>query len=77
MALTVGVGTVLSAKSVMILATGRKKARAIRHAVEGGYNHGWTLSALQVHSAGIIVCDDDAAEELRVATYKYFKSIYK
>ena len=77
MALTVGVGTVLSAKSVMILATGRKKARAIRHAVEGGYNHGWTLSALQVHPAGIIVCDDDAAEELRVATYKYFKSIYK
>ena len=77
MALTVGVGTVLSAKSVMILATGRKKARAIRHAVEGGYNHGWTLSALQVHPAGIIVFDDDAAEELRVATYKYFKSIYK
>lgn len=77
MALTVGVGTVLSAKSVMILATGRKKARAIRHAVEGGYNHGWTLSALQVHPAGIIVCDDDAAEELRVATYKYFKNIYK
>lgn len=77
MALTVGVGTVLSAKSVMILATGRKKARAIRHAVEGGYNHVWTLSALQVHPAGIIVCDDDAAEELRVATYKYFKSIYK
>ena len=77
MALTVGVGTVLSAKSVMILATGRKKARAIRHAVEEGYNHVWTLSALQVHPAGIIVCDDDAAEELRVATYKYFKSIYK
>ncbi len=76
-ALTVGVGTVLAARSVMILATGRKKARAIRHAVEGGYNHCWTLSALQVHPSGIIVCDDDAAEELRVATYRYFKSIYR
>ena len=48
-ALTVGVGTVLSAKKVLILATGHKKARAVRHGVEGSYNHQWTISALQVH----------------------------
>ena len=74
-AITVGVGTVLSAKRVMILATGAKKARAVRHAVEGGYNHRWTVSALQTHPCGILVCDDAAAEELRVATYRYFKAI--
>lgn len=74
-ALTVGVGTVLSAKKVMILATGAKKARAVRHAVEGGYSHMWTVSALQTHPCGIIVCDDEAAGELRVATYRYFKAI--
>lgn len=74
-ALTVGVATILSAKVVIILATGRKKARAVRHAIEGGYNHQWTVSALQTHPAGIIVCDDPAAEELRVATYRYFKDI--
>uniref|UniRef100_UPI0040568756 glucosamine-6-phosphate deaminase n=1 Tax=Alistipes sp. TaxID=1872444 RepID=UPI0040568756 len=74
-ALTVGVGTILSSKQVMILATGHKKARAIRHGVEGSYNHQWTISALQTHPAGIIVCDDPAAEELRVSTYRYFKDI--
>lgn len=76
-ALTVGVATILSARIVVILATGPKKARALRHAIEGGYNHQWTLSALQTHPAGIIVCDDAAAEELRVATYRYFKNIEK
>ena len=74
-ALTVGVGTVLSAKKVLILATGHRKARAVRHGVEGSYNHRWTISALQVHPCGIIVCDDAAAEELRVGTYRYFKDI--
>ena len=42
-ALTVGVGTVLSAKKVLILATGHKKARAVRHGVEGSYNHEGTI----------------------------------
>ena len=74
-ALTVGVATILDARKVMILATGPKKARALRHAIEGSYNHQWTLSALQTHPAGIIVCDDSAAQELRVATYRYFKDI--
>jgi glucosamine-6-phosphate deaminase len=76
-ALTVGVATILSARKVMILATGPKKARALRHAIEGSYNHQWTLSALQTHPAGIIVCDDSAAEELKVSTYRYFKNIEK
>jgi len=74
-ALTVGVATILSARKVMILATGPKKARALRHAIEGSYNHQWTLSALQTHPAGIIVCDDRAAEELKVVTYRYFKDV--
>ncbi len=74
-ALTVGVGTVMDARQVMILATGPKKARAVRHGVEGGYSHQWTVSALQVHPCGILVCDDAAAQELRVSTYRYFKDI--
>lgn len=76
-ALTVGVGTIMDARKVLILATGRKKARALRHGIEGSYNHQWTLSALQTHPAGIIVCDDPAAEELKVSTYRYFKNIEK
>jgi len=35
----------------------------------------WTISALQMHPKGIIVCDDAATDELRVGTYRYFKDI--
>jgi glucosamine-6-phosphate deaminase len=75
MALTVGVGTVLDAKEVLILANGQSKARALRQAVEEGINHMWTISALQLHPRGIIVCDEDATVELKVGTYKYFKEM--
>ena len=51
------------------------EARALAAGIEGSYNHQWTISALQVHPNGILVCDDPAAEELRVATYRYFKDI--
>ena len=47
LALTVGVGTVMSAKEVLVLAFGHKKARALQQAVEGAYSQSCTLSALQ------------------------------
>ena len=74
-ALTVGVGTVMAAREVMILVNGHGKARALQAAVEGAINHMWTISALQMHEHGIIVSDEDAADELKVSTYKYFKDI--
>ena len=74
-ALTVGVGTVMAARSVMIIVNGYKKARALQQAVEGGVSHMCTLSALQMHRKAIIVCDEDATMELKVGTYRYFKDI--
>ena len=74
-ALTVGVGTVMAAKEVMILVNGHAKCRALQAAVEGSVNHMWTISALQMHQHGIIVADDAACEELKVGTYRYFKDI--
>jgi len=76
-ALTVGVGTVMDAEEVMILANGHNKARALYHAVEGSVNHMWTISVLQMHRKGIIVCDDAATVELKVGTVNYFKDIEK
>ncbi len=76
-AMTVGVGTVMDSKEVLILVNGHSKARALRHAVEEPINHLWTISILQMHQKGIIVCDEDATYELRVGTYKYFKDIEK
>ena len=74
-ALTVGVGTVMDAREVLILANGHNKARALAHAVEGCVTHMWTISVLQLHPKGIIVCDDAATVELKVGTVNYYKDI--
>ena len=74
-ALTVGVGTVLDAREVLILVNGHNKARALQAAVEGPVTQMWTISGLQLHKHGIIVCDEAATDELKVGTYKYFKDI--
>ena len=76
-ALTVGVGTVMDAREVMILVNGHAKARALAQAVEGGVSHMCTVSVLQMHPKGIIVCDDAATDELKVGTVRYFKDIEK
>ncbi|HAV22312.1 MAG: glucosamine-6-phosphate deaminase [Ignavibacteria bacterium GWA2_55_11] len=74
-ALTVGVGTVMDAQELVILVIGHSKARALQKVVEEGVNHMWTVSMLQLHRHGIIVCDEAATDELKVGTVKYFKDI--
>ncbi|MCR5699591.1 MAG: glucosamine-6-phosphate deaminase [Treponemataceae bacterium] len=74
-ALTVGVGTVCDSDEVMILITGHNKARALQHAIEGGVSQMWTVSALQLHKKAVIVCDEDATDEIKCGTAKYFKDI--
>ena len=74
-ALTVGVGTICDAKSVLLIVNGHNKARALKAGVEGAVSQMWTISALQMHRKAIIVADEDACAELMVQTYKYFKDI--
>ena len=74
-ALTVGVGTVMDAREVLLIVTGKNKARALRAVMEEGLNHIWPLSCLQMHQKAIIVCDEDAVDELRVKTVRYFKNL--
>jgi len=76
-ALTVGVGTVMDARTVLIIVSGHNKARALQQAVEYGVNHMWTVSCLQLHPHGIIVADDSATVEMKVGTVQYFKDIEK
>jgi glucosamine-6-phosphate deaminase len=71
----VGVGTVLEAREVMVIASGYTKARALQKVIEEGVNHMWTVSMLQLHPHGTIVCDDEATLELKVGTVEYFKDI--
>ncbi|KAK1925434.1 putative glucosamine-6-phosphate isomerase [Papiliotrema laurentii] len=75
MALTVGVQTVMEAREVVLVVTGQNKALALSQMIEGGVNHMVTASALQTHPWALVVCDEDATNELRVKTVKYFKSI--
>lgn len=77
MALTVGVGTVMDAREIVIIISGQSKAHALSKGVEEGVNHMCTLSALQLHPRSCIVCDEDATNELRVRTVKYFKGLAK
>ncbi len=76
-AVTVGVGTVLDAKEVLIMVNGHNKARALQQVVEGAVNQMWTITALQLHPKGIIVADEAACAEIKVGTYQYFKDIEK
>ena len=76
-ALTVGVATIMDSRNVMIIVSGHNKARALQHAVEGGLNHMCTVSCLQLHPKGILVCDDASTAEMKVGTVNYFKDIEK
>lgn len=75
-ALTVGVGTVMDSREVMVLITGSHKAYALHMAIEEGVNHMWTVSAFQQHPRTIMLCDEDATLELKVKTVKYFKDLW-
>ena len=76
-ALSVGVATVTDSKEVLLLINGHHKARALAASVEGGVTQKWTASALQLHPAAIIACDEPACGELTVDTYKFFLDMEK
>lgn len=76
-ALTIGVGTLLDAREILILAKGQQKALAVQAGVEGNVNHLWTVTALQMHPHTILVCDEPAQQELKVKTVKYFSELEK
>lgn len=74
-ALTVGVGTIMDAGTVLLIVNGFNKSRALKHGVEGDISQQWTITALQMHPKAIIVCDEAACEDLKVGTYRYYKDI--
>ena len=76
-ALTVGVATVTDAREVMILCNGHHKARALQAVVEGPVTQMCPASALQLHTNTVVVCDEQATDELKVSTYRYYRSLQK
>lgn len=74
-ALTIGLATLLESKEIVVIATGQKKAAAVQAAIEGGINHMWTISCLQLHPKSILVCDESSTMELKIKTVKYFQEL--
>lgn len=64
-AITMGIGTILDADMIIMIATGKHKARAIRDFVEGPVTASCPSSALQGHPATLVVLDSEAAEFLQ------------
>lgn len=63
-ALSMGIGTILSAREVVLIATGRPKARIVARALQGPVTTRVPASLLQVHPNVTVVIDRDAASQL-------------
>ncbi|MBK9159838.1 MAG: glucosamine-6-phosphate deaminase [Propionibacteriaceae bacterium] len=72
--LTQGLGTILDARHVILVATGLNKADAVANMVEGPVTSMCPGSALQLHANAVIVVDEDAASKLSMIDY--YREIY-
>lgn len=71
-ALTMGVGTILDARELVLLATGPAKASIVARAVEGPITSMISASALQMHPNCKVVVDEAAADQLQGREYYDF-----
>jgi glucosamine-6-phosphate deaminase len=67
--LTQGLGTIMQARHVILVATGRSKAEAVHHLVEGAVSAMWPATVLQHHPHVTVLLDDAAARRLQLVDY--------
>src|SRR6516165_11670661 len=68
-AVTMGVGTILDARELLLLATGGAKASILAKAVEGPITAMISASAIQLHPSCKVIIDEEAAQELKERAY--------
>jgi glucosamine-6-phosphate deaminase len=68
-AITMGIGTILESRRILLLASGSAKATAIAKAIEGPLTASVTASALQLHSEVTFIVDREAGAELKQQEY--------
>jgi len=73
-AITMGVGTILEAHNILLIANSEKKAKAVADFIEGPVTSQITASALQLHRNTIVVLDEAAASTLK--HHNYYKWVY-
>jgi glucosamine-6-phosphate deaminase len=71
-AITMGLGTILEARALLLLAFGEEKATAVAKAVEGPLTVSVPASAVQLHSTAILILDRKAASRLK--NKKYYRA---
>ncbi len=76
-AITMGVGTILEARQLVLLATGANKATAVAAMVEGPVTSMTTASALQLHPTAQVFLDEAAAGQLKMREYYDWVKIKK
>jgi glucosamine-6-phosphate deaminase len=72
--LTQGLGTIMAARHIVLIATGRAKADAVHQLVEGPVSAMWPATVLQHHPHVTVLIDDAAASRLQLGDY--FRSTY-
>jgi len=70
-AITMGIGTIMKARRVVLLANGSGKADAVAAALEGPVTATCPASALQLHQYATYVIDEAAAAKLTLETYEH------
>ena len=68
-AITMGVGTIMDAKKILLIASGEGKADVCKEFIEGPVTSQITATALQLHSYAIVVLDEKAASKLERKEY--------
>ena len=76
-ALSRGVGSIMKARKIILLAFGKGKADAVKGCVEGPMSQFCTASALQAHNDAWVFCDREAASKLKLAKYYAWRSATK
>jgi glucosamine-6-phosphate deaminase len=67
--ITQGIGTIMDARHLLLIATGQNKAQAVHHILEDGITTLWPGSVIQQHQRVTVLLDDDAASRLQLADY--------
>jgi glucosamine-6-phosphate deaminase len=67
--LTQGLATIMDARHIILVATGRGKAEAVHHLVEGAVSAMWPATVLQHHPHVTVLLDDGAARRLQLVDY--------
>jgi len=69
LAITMGIGTIMDARSILLLATGERKAGAVAAMVEGAVSAMCPASILQMHERVTVLIDEPAASKLKNREY--------